>query len=304
MPSGVRLKAVPRYRLKPPLVKKNSMKGEWYTINFAVGCTHGCVFCYADHFHKKYSRERVGDIVLRKWGQYFAVADNLEELIAQTPWWRWRGKNVFMSSAHDPFLPQLAEWGYRIARKALSYGIHLTIATRSTHVEKYLPRLAGYENLTLMVSIPTLDERLSRLIEPRVAPPRRRLEILEKARSLGIRIGALVAPLFPPIRARENLRDDLDRLLGELARLGVDVVYSEALHRRGMNLHLVERALGERVPVNQLVEEMLYSVFAELAGKHGLRFVWVPEYELEIPDYIGGSRTGSACCVEGRRTIS
>ena len=297
------LAGIPRYTLRPPLVKKNSMKGEWYTINFAVGCTHGCVFCYVDHFHKRYSRDRVGSLVLRKWGQYFAIPSNIEQLIAETPWWRWRGKNVFMSSTHDPFLPQLADTGYRIARKALAYGLRLTIATRSILVERYMPRLAGHDNLTIMVSIPTLNEQFSRLIEPRVAPPRRRLKVLEKAKALGIRTGALVAPLFPPVPQRENLREDLDQLLSELARIGVDVVYSEALHRRGLNMHYLRETLGEEPPVNPLVEEMLMSLFAELAEKHGLDYVWIPEYyELEeIPrGSIRGTRMGheKPCCVE------
>ncbi|MEM3457637.1 hypothetical protein [Thermofilum sp.] len=27
--------------------------------------------------------------------------------LRETPWWQWRGKTVLMSSAHDPYLPEV-----------------------------------------------------------------------------------------------------------------------------------------------------------------------------------------------------
>src|SRR5437879_156071 len=39
-----------------------------WCVNFAVGCSHGCDFCYVDEIHKRFGRVRYGDAVLERWG--------------------------------------------------------------------------------------------------------------------------------------------------------------------------------------------------------------------------------------------
>jgi len=50
-------------------------------VNFAVGCTHGCLFCYVDEIHKISQRVPRG----AKWGTYFYVKPGLEEAIRKAP---------------------------------------------------------------------------------------------------------------------------------------------------------------------------------------------------------------------------
>jgi len=50
-------------------------------VNFAVGCTHGCLFCYVDRIHKMSQRVPRG----AKWGTYFYVKPGLDEAIRKAP---------------------------------------------------------------------------------------------------------------------------------------------------------------------------------------------------------------------------
>ncbi len=57
-----------------------------------------------DEIHKKYSQNRVGELVMEEWGNYLAMPANLREAVERTPWERWRGEEVLLSATHDPYL--------------------------------------------------------------------------------------------------------------------------------------------------------------------------------------------------------
>lgn len=219
LPPGV---AGGTYKLAPPIVKQSkltySSKGgvgkelsDGWVINFAIGCTFGCRFCYVDSIHKKFSFNRAGSIVYNDWGFYFSVAEKLSDLIKQTPWEKWKGQEIMLSSTHDPYLPHLNGWARKILDTALPYGVKFCIQTRSPLVERDFDLIQQYKRqVRLQISIATMSDQLSRLIEPRVVPPKRRIEILRKAKDNGLRTGIIIAPVFPPIDLRPDVRGDLE----------------------------------------------------------------------------------------------
>src|SRR2546426_10164461 len=84
------------YRVSAPLIrqsrltsKSNGGVGEQLSdggcLNFAVGCSHACPFCYLDDIHKPFGRRRDGDAVVQKWGDYLLTTENLDERIERTP---------------------------------------------------------------------------------------------------------------------------------------------------------------------------------------------------------------------------
>jgi len=99
-----------------------------WAVNFAVGCTHGCLFCYVDRIWRLHARNPLSPLrgaELGEWGQYLYVPGDLEERIRRTPWRRWSGARVLMSSTHDPYLPELYwpnKWPRRILEAALPHG--------------------------------------------------------------------------------------------------------------------------------------------------------------------------------------
>ena len=248
------------YRCSIPLVRRSRLTtkrrggvgknlSDGWNLNFAVGCTHACPFCYVDPIHKRFGVSRHGEIVRRKWGDYFLVPENLDEAIERTRWPKWKGVEVMMSSTHDPYLPTLAKAARKILEHALPAGVRLCLQTRSFLVTRDLEYIARFPGqVRLQVSIATMSRDLARLIEPRVPPPEVRLEILKRANELSVETGVILAPILPPVSVRPDLRSDVSKLANALAEIKPNHIYGESIHVRGENVSLLEARLGEPFP--------------------------------------------------------
>ena len=279
------------YHIKWPLIRKSKLaskeKGgigkdlsEGWAINFAIGCTHACIFCYADSLHKRVYGKKYG-ISGIPWGFYLLKPRNIDEAIERTNWSRWKGKEVLMSSTHDPYLLQLYPIPRKILEAALPEGVRFCIQTRSPLVLKDLDLLAEYkEQIRLQISISTYYPEFARLIEPRVPPPKARFDIIRKAREKGIDIGVIVAPIFPPNSAREDLSRDLDMIMKTLAKIRPDHIYGEMLHARGANLVMIETMLNTKFKKEKLLawDKKIEYLFYEKLAEHGLSGEYWPEH--------------------------
>ncbi|MFX8755006.1 radical SAM protein, partial [Acinetobacter baumannii] len=75
-----------------------------------------------------------------------------------------------------------------------------TLVTKSAGVLRDLDLLARAAERQLgyvMVSVTTLDGRLSRILEPRAAAPWARLDAVRKLADAGVPVGVNVAPIIP-----------------------------------------------------------------------------------------------------------
>jgi len=276
------------YRASIPLIRPSKLTSkkrggvgkelsEGWCLNFAVGCTHACPFCYVDAIHKRFG-QRYGDIPQMKWGDYFLVPSNLGEAIERTPWTRWAGKEVMMSSTHDPYLPKLAPHARTILERALPAGVRFCIQTRSVLVRRDFDLLTEYPGqVRLQISIATLSGELSRRIEPRVPPPERRIEVLAQAKEAGLKVGVIIAPVFPACALRPDVQQDLRSIIAALAQIEPDHIYGESLHIRGENVRLVEDAIGERLRLTNGFDKGVAKLFHEELARAGLKGIWWPE---------------------------
>lgn len=277
------------YLIHPPLIKKSKLTyvanggvgkelSDGWVLNFAIGCTFGCRFCYVDEIHKKFSFKRAGDIVYNDWGNYFSVPENLDEAMEQTNWSRWTGEEVMLSSTHDPYLPMLHRSTRKILEKALPAGVKFCIQTRSPLVERDFDLLKKYTNqVRLQVSIATMDAGFSRIIEQRVVSPSRRMETLKKAKENSITTGVIIAPVFPSIKARPNLLADLDAIASALSEIRPDRIYGESVHIRGLNLAYIESAIKETLQLDGF-DRRAGRLFNAILQRHGLSGKWWPEH--------------------------
>ncbi|MEM3907067.1 MAG: radical SAM protein [Nitrososphaerota archaeon] len=281
---------VDSYRISYPLIKSSRLTSKsrggvgkelsnGWALNFAVGCTHGCIFCYVDSIHKRFGKHRYGSKIEGKWGDYFLIPNNIEEAIEKTPWYRWKNREVLLSSTHDPYLPQLAPITRIILEKALPAGVKFCIQTRSPLVIKDFDVLAKYaKNIRLQVSIATMNNSFSRLIEPRVAPPMARLNIIKKAKESGLETGVILAPIFPPTKMRPDVKEDLNEIMRQLALIKPDHIYGESLHIRGGNVRLIGQVLGEVLTDFKTFESEIKYLFKSKLREYGLKGTWWPEH--------------------------
>jgi DNA repair photolyase len=286
LPPGV---APGKYAISTPLIKQSKLtyveKGgvgkqlsDGWALNFAIGCMFGCRFCYVDAIHKQWGARRVGNIVFNDWGYYFAVPENLDDAIEETKWSRWEGQEVMLSSTHDAYLPQLYKWTHKILEKALEAGVRFCIQTRSPIVERDFDLIKRYhKQVRLQISVATLDVKLSRIIEPRVVPPQKRMDVLRKASDAGISTGVILAPIFPKLKIRPDLDDDLESMASGLAKINPDHIYGESIHVRGLNLAYLEQAVGEKLVLDRF-DIAAEALFHSKLKKHGLCGIWWQEH--------------------------
>ncbi|MEM0183016.1 MAG: radical SAM protein [Thermoproteus sp.] len=259
--------------------KSGKALSDGWVVNFAVGCAHGCVFCYARRITELLNPYGLPKgAFARGWGRYLYVPDNLAELIESTPWRKWSGVRLLMSSTHDPYLPQLYfphRWPRRILETALPHGVRFTVLTRSALVLQDLDVFAQYrDQVRVYMSIPTLDVGLTRLTEPGAPPPQARLATLRKVKGAGVETGVVVAPIIPAAGWETRLR----QLFEELAKLRPSVVYGEMLHPRGSNTTELRR-LGLEFELGPRADRQIGQLFEELLQEHGLKGEYWYEYD-------------------------
>jgi len=228
-----------------------------WTVNPYRGCSHSCHYCFARAFHT-YLDLDVGDDFATKIVVKTNVAEVLRRELASP---KWEGEPVAMGTATDPY--QHCEGRYRLTRRVVEaladFENPLSMLTKSTLVVRDLDvftRLARVADVTVSMSVGTLDEQVRRVIEPGTPPGRKRLEILSRFADAGIRTGVLVAPILP------GLTDDdehLDEVVGACADAGVAYASPIVLHVRSSIRGYVMPWLRETYP-------WLYPRYVELYG--------------------------------------
>src|SRR5918992_5065562 len=221
-----------------------------WTVNPYRGCAHSCHYCFARAYHA-YLDLGIGEDFSSKIVVKTNVVEVLRRELASR---RWPGDAIAMGTATDPY--QHCEGRYRLTRgvvQALAdFGNPLSMLTKSTMIVRDLDvfhRLAQRADVTVSMSVGTLDEGVRRVVEPGTPPGRRRLQILARFAEAGIRTSVLVAPILP------GLTDDdehLEEVVAACAAAGVATASPIVLHvRANIREHFIpwlERSYPELAP--------------------------------------------------------
>ncbi|MFW9997446.1 MAG: radical SAM protein [Candidatus Odinarchaeota archaeon] len=279
------------YRIKTPIVKKSKLTrdisgkhlSDGWSCNIGIGCTHGCPFCYVPAF-LKYEKEKnrlERKFFDNKWGSYLAIPYNLSEAIGDTPWLNWKDQEVLLSSMHDPFLPQLKNHTLRILQSGLEVGVKFCIQTRSVLVQDAFHILSNHsDQIRVQVSVCTLDKAFSRLIEPGVSPPQKRLDVLKMAKECDLKTGLIIAPVFPDVpRRKGHWYNDVRNIIKKAKDIELDYLYAEALHRRGNNIALINKTIGSKLTYEQLesFEPIAKARVISLFQENSIKGIWWDE---------------------------
>lgn len=160
-----------------------------YSINPYVGCTHGCQYCYAS-FMKRFTGHT------EPWGTFLDVKAWPE---IKNPK-KYEGKELFIGSVTDPYLPQ--EEAYERTRALLMQlkgsGAKISIATKSDLILRDLDLIKTFPEARVSWSVNTLDEGFKSDMDHAVSVERR-LAAMEAFYRAGIRTTCFVSPIFPGI---------------------------------------------------------------------------------------------------------
>ncbi|MEX2524129.1 MAG: PA0069 family radical SAM protein [Gammaproteobacteria bacterium] len=188
------------------------------SLNPYRGCEHGCVYCYARPTHAYLDLSPGLDFETKLFVKPEAP-QLLRRELAKTS---YRCAPLALGSNTDPYQPIEREW--RVTRgiiEVLQETQHpLTIVTKSALVERDIDLLAPMAERNLVqvyVSVTSLDQGLTKRLEPRSAAPARRLQTLAELHSAGIPVGVLFAPVIPFLNDSE-----MESVLEKAAAAGVE----------------------------------------------------------------------------------
>lgn len=205
-----------------------------WSINPYRGCYHQCAFCYARRTHTFLDDDGVG-----RWGSRIYVKTNAPAVLRTELAKRsWAHEHVAIGTVTDPYQP--LEGRYRLTRGILEalrdYDTPASLITRSPLVIRDIDVLRGLAQTagaSVSISIATLDEQLARTIEPTVAPPRKRLQAVQRLAEAGIKVHVALAPILPHIT---DSTEQVEAVVRAAREAGAHAVWHNTLH-----LHEVTR---------------------------------------------------------------
>lgn len=226
--------------------------GDW-VLNPYIGCEHGCKHCYCPAMPgvKFFNR----GATQREWGEYLYPKEGLIEALRaqlrsftpdQAKRSNWGDGWILMSFLTDCYTP--AEAKHKLTRECLKLlldaGHKVRLQTRSALVERDFDILcANSDRVLLGTSLPHLDDKLARVLEPRASSPTRRLRMLERARDRGLQVYVAVAPVLPSIAP---IAAELCELVDQVEGFEPQEIFCEVLNPKGDNVSMMIDALAAR----------------------------------------------------------
>ena len=224
------------------IVSKSNLPVCEYAINPYVGCTHGCQYCYAS-FMKRFTGHT------EEWGTFLDVKTWRDIKNPE----KYAGKELFIGSVTDPYLPQ--EETYERTRALLMQlqgsGAKLSIATKSDLILRDLDLIKTFPEARISWSINTLDEAFKRDMDKAVSIERR-LAAMETFYRAGIRTTCFISPIFPGIT-------DVEAIIQEV-KGKCHLIWLENLNLRGSYKTVILDYIEEKYP-------QLSSLYREIYNK-------------------------------------
>jgi DNA repair photolyase len=247
------------YREEPCRSALNRVKGmpfSW-SLNPYMGCAHRCTFCYVRAFEARADRpadDRYGRSIRVK----VNVANVLKRELARAA---WRHENVVLGAATDPYQP--CEGRYRLTRACLEVLVAAAnpfgLITRGPMVLRDADLLlegTRRADVTVNVSIPTLDERVWRTTEPGTARPERRMAVVAQLAAAGLDVSVAMAPILPGL---SDAPEQLEAVVRAARAAGARAVWANLVYLKpGTREHFLA-ALAHDWPEQLPRYERLYA---------------------------------------------
>lgn len=282
------------------------------SVNFARGCQHGCIYCYARPSHAYVGLSPGLDFETK-----IIVKENAAELLRKElgkP--GYRPAPLALGANTDPYQPLEQKW--QVTRGILEvlaeFNHPVMITTKGSLIERDIELLAAMAEKNLvrvMISIATLEPEIARRLEPKAAAPKRRVEILRALSQAGIPAGVIVAPIIPAL-TDQDLEKVLEaawragaktashvflRLPMEVKGLFVEWLEAHYPDRAAHVMSLVRQSRGGRENVSAFGERMEGTgVFADMIRQRFANTRRRLGYQSEIPmnlDLFGPPKRGN-----------
>lgn len=221
------------------VLNKHKKRDSWflddYSVNPYEGCSCNCLYCYT-------RGSKYGENMDEK----LAVKANALEVLDRQLAARAKKKQygfVAVGSATDAYIhhEEQQEMTKCMLQLLLKYRFPVFISTKCTLITRDIELLKEIDTaailpedlketlargLILSVSISSLDEKVSDMLEPGAAPPLQRLELVKRLKKEGFLTGVNAMPLLPYISDTE---EELEKIIAAAKEYGADYILTGGL---------------------------------------------------------------------------
>jgi len=175
-----------------------------YSLNPYQGCEHGCVYCYARNSHEYWGYSAGLDfesVILMKPDAPKLLEEKLKKK-------SWKAYPIVLSGNTDCYQPieQKMQITRALLKVFLKYRHPVGIITKNALVQRdidILSELAKDNLCRVIISVTSLSEKTRRLMEPRTASVKKRLQTIERLSKAGIPVMVMAGPVIPGINSHE-----------------------------------------------------------------------------------------------------
>lgn len=236
-----------------------------WSVNIAVGCTHGCRFCYVPSVSTIKLTPQLEKLGVEdpdaQWGGYVYLRRWDEEQFFRS---LWQAENtpvdelnpdgnraVIYCSTTDPYQvlrhpdpemrSKLVDHASHLVRRSLELirdesTLNVRILTRSPLARRDFDLYRSFgDRLVFGMSLPTLSNKLAKIYEPHAPSPSQRLKTLQEAKKAGLHVYVAMAPTYP-----ECDEEDLAATLEAIRKLDPITVFHEPINVRAENVRRIE----------------------------------------------------------------
>ncbi len=184
-----------------------------YSLSPYVGCGHACVYCYARSYIRNFDNPRPKENFLLR------LQREIKKIDKSLP--------ISIANSSDPYQP--LEKRLKLTRHTIKIlnneKAKVLVATKSNLVERDVDVLKN-TNCVVSLTITTLDEELSRKIEPCAPAPSKRIEAIETLSSNEISVIVRIDPIIPKLN--DNI-GEIEKLIKAVADAGAKHIVSSTL---------------------------------------------------------------------------
>lgn len=219
------------------VLNKHKKRDSWflddYSINPYEGCSCNCLYCYIRG--SKYG-ENMSEKLAYKSNALSILEKQLKARAA-------KGQYGFVAvgSATDAYLPQEEELNITkgILKLLLQYRFPVFISTKKTLITRDISLLKEIDKaaiipddlslqrgVILSVSISTLHENISNMLEPGAVTPMQRLQLIQQLKQEGFLAGVNAIPLLPFI---SDTQDELEVIIAAVKEHNADYILAGSL---------------------------------------------------------------------------
>lgn len=209
------------------ILRKHKKIDSWflsrYGMNLYRGCSHNCVYCDG-RSESYYVAGEFGEDVAVKTNAIEVLSRELDPKRKRVP--LERGFIMVGGGVGDSYQP--IEKKYELTRRALQviarHHLPVHMLTKSTLIERDIDILKKINKETKAIvsfSFSSVDDGISRVVEPGVPSPSRRLETIERFKNEGIACGMFLLPVIPFITDSAQL---IEGSVSKAKNAGIDFI--------------------------------------------------------------------------------